>query len=72
MKSVHIRTSSGPHFPTFGHSLSLRIQSECREIRTRITPNMDTYLRNDSLRFRANAPISFSAFQYSAVFAAPV
>ena len=72
VKSVHIRTSSGPHFPTFGHSLSLRIQSECREIRTRITPNMDTYLRNDSLRFRANAPISFSAFQYSAVFAAPV
>ena len=39
---------SGPHFPTFGlntgrYSLSFRIQSKCGEMRTRITPNTDTF-----------------------------
>ena len=48
VKSVRIRSYSGPHFPAFGlnterYSVSLRIQSECRKTRTRITPNTDTF-----------------------------
>ena len=44
MKSVRIRSYSGPHFPAFGlntkkYSVSLRIQSECGKMRTRIAPN---------------------------------
>ena len=47
-KSVHIRSYSGLYFPAFGpnkerYGVSLRIQSECRKIRTRITPNTDTF-----------------------------
>ena len=47
-KSVPIRSSSGLYFPAFGlnterYSVSLRIQFECGEIRTRITPNTDTF-----------------------------
>ena len=47
--SVHIRSYSGPYFsPPFGLNtdrcfVSLRIKSECRKIRTRITLNMDTF-----------------------------
>ena len=46
--SVHIRSYSGPDFPTFKldtekYSVSLRIQSECGKIWTRITPNTDTF-----------------------------
>ena len=42
-KSVRIRSYSGPYFLVFGlnaerYSVSLRIQSECGELRTRITP----------------------------------
>ena len=37
VKSVYIRSYSGPHFP------SLRIRSECGKMRTRITPNTDTF-----------------------------
>ena len=48
VKSVRIRSYSGPHFPAFGlnkerYSVSLRIQSACLKYRTRITPNMDTF-----------------------------
>ena len=39
-KSVRIRSFSGPYFPAFG---SLLIQSKCRKIRTRKTPNRDTF-----------------------------
>ena len=47
-KSVRIRSYSGPYFPTFGlnterYGVYLRIQSEFGEIRTRITPNTDTF-----------------------------
>ena len=38
VKSVRIRSYSGPYFPAFG----LNIQSECGKIRTRIIPNTDT------------------------------
>ena len=48
MKSVRIRSYSGPHFPVFGlnverYSVSLRIQSECGKMQARITPNTDTF-----------------------------
>ena len=47
VKSVHIRSFSGPYSPAFGlnteiYFLNLRIQSECGKIRTTETPNMDT------------------------------
>ena len=46
--SVRIWSYSGPHFPAFGlhtkkYSVSLRIQSEYRKKRTRITLNTDTF-----------------------------
>ena len=48
VESVHIRSFSGLHFPAFElnmeiHGLNLRIQSECGKIRTRKTPNTDTF-----------------------------
>ena len=48
VKSVRVRSYSSPHFPAFGlhmekYSVSLSIQSDCGKIRTRITPNMDTF-----------------------------
>ena len=39
VKSFGIRSFSGPYFPTFG----LNVQSECGKIRTRTTPNADTF-----------------------------
>ena len=48
VKSVRIRSYSGPYFPAFGlnterYKVSLRIQSECGKIRTRITRDTDTF-----------------------------
>ena len=48
VKRVRIRSYSGPYFPAFGlnterYRVSLRIQSECGKIRTRTTPNTDTF-----------------------------
>ena len=48
VKCVRIWSYSGPHFPTFGlntkrQGVSLRIQSESGKMRTRITPNTDTF-----------------------------
>ena len=47
-KCVGIRSYSGPYCPAFGlnmerYGVSLRNQSKCGKIRTRITPNMDTF-----------------------------
>ena len=47
-KSVRIRSYSGPYFPACRlnaetYSVSLRLQSECGKIRTRITPNTNTF-----------------------------
>ena len=49
-KNFRIRSYSGPYFPPFGlntvrYSVSLLIQSESGKIRTRITPNMDTFMQ---------------------------
>ena len=48
LKSVRLWNFSGPYFPAFGlnterYEVSLRIQSECRKIRTRKIPNMDIF-----------------------------
>ena len=48
VKIVGIRSFSGPYFPAFGrnterYSVSLRIRSECRKIRTRKSPNTGTF-----------------------------
>ena len=40
VKSIRIRSYSGPHFPAFG--LNIIFQSECGKILTRINPN--TYM----------------------------
>ena len=47
-KIVCIRSYSGLYCPAFGpkterYSVSLRIQSECKKIRTRITTDTDTF-----------------------------
>ena len=47
-EKICIRSYSGPHFLAFGlnmerYVVSLSIQSECRKIRTGITPNMDNF-----------------------------
>ena len=46
--SIRIWSYSGPYFPAFGlnterYSVSLGIRSECGKMRTRITPNTDTF-----------------------------
>ena len=48
VKSVRIRSYFGPHFPIFElnterYGVSLRIQSDCGKMRTRITPNTNTF-----------------------------
>ena len=46
VKSVRIWSYSGPHFPVFGlntERYSLRTQSECGKMRTRVTSNTDTF-----------------------------
>ena len=48
VKSVYIRSFSGLYFPVFGlnteiYGENFRIQSECGKIRTRKTPNGDTF-----------------------------
>ena len=48
VKSVRIRSYSGPHFPTFGlnterYSISLCIQSKCGKMRTKITANTENF-----------------------------
>ena len=48
VKSVRIRSYSGPYFLAFGlnkerDSVYFRIQFECGKLRTRVTPNTDTF-----------------------------
>ena len=48
VKSVRIWNYSSPYYPEFGlnmerYSISRCIELECRKIRTRITPYMDTF-----------------------------
>ena len=44
VKSARIWVFSGPHFPAFKlNTERYGVQSECGKIRTRITPNMETF-----------------------------
>ena len=43
VKSVRIRSYSGPYFPVFGLNTERYISSEWGKIRTRISPNTDTF-----------------------------
>ena len=48
VKGLRFRSFSGPYFPAFGlnteiYSVNLRIQFVCGKIRTRKTPNTDTF-----------------------------
>ena len=57
VKSVHIRSYSGPYFPAFElnterYGVFLRIHSEFGKMRTRITPNMDTFHAVHFIHFR--------------------
>ena len=59
VKRVHIRSFSGPCFPVFGlnteiYSLNLRIQSECRKIRTRKSSVFGYFSRSDVTFLRAS------------------
>ena len=64
VKSVRIRSYSGPHFSAFElnterYGVSLRIQSQCWKMPTRITPNTDTFYAKFSilrLFMRTNIP----------------
>ena len=57
VKSVRICSYSGTYFPVSGlnterYGVCFCIHSECGKIRTRITPNTDTFLRNVAHRFK--------------------
>ena len=74
MKNVHIWGYSGLHFPAFGlntesYFVSLCIQLEYGKMRTRVTPNMDTFYAAKETQFVENKgkkekiiPIKFSTF----------
>ena len=56
VKTICIRSYSGPYFPSFvlnteSYGVSLRIQPECGKIRTRVTPHKGTFLRSVQQRF---------------------
>ena len=81
VNSVPIRSYSGPYFPALGlntemYFVSLRIQFECGKIRSRITPNTDTfYVVCDTgmLRFLNCMFLYFHAeFQFSGIFSSYV
>ena len=62
VKSVHIRSYSGPHFPAF--RMNTEIETEYGKMRTRITPNTDTfYAGNASIRRFKNHTTILSFFQ---------
>ena len=65
VKSVRIRSFSGPYFPAFGlnteiFSANLCIQYERGEVRTRKTPNTDTFYAMNP--FQTNASTHFAFF----------
>ena len=70
VKSVRIWSYSAPHFPAFElntkrYSISLRIPSKCRKIRTRINPNTDTFYAvclTASMHYKLRCLNLFTAF----------
>ena len=82
VKNIRIRCYSGPHFPAFGlnteryrlykyrdteYFVSLRIHSDCGEIRTRITPNTDTFYAV-TMKRKINLGIFFVSFCIASYF----
>ena len=64
VKNVRIRSYSGPHFPAFGliterYGVSLRMQSKYVKMRTRITPNKDTF---HAVLCSNTMPVRFESF----------
>ena len=82
MKSVRIRSYSGPHFSAFGlnterYCVSLHIQSKCGKMPTRKTPNTDLFyaVKANTITYRKSFLFPkemefnlFSAFPCLAVF----
>ena len=70
VKSVRIRSFSGPYFPAFGvkmvrYSVSLRIQYKREKMRTRKTSNTDTFhVVNNSRTVAFPLEIFFYYFSY--------
>ena len=81
VKSVRIRSYSGLDFPAFGlntegYGVSLCIQSECRRMRTIITPNTDTFyavviLQTGNILLMCDAWIALSKSGYVMLDIAP-
>ena len=72
VKGVSIRSYSGPHFPAFilnteKYGVSLRIHSKYVKIRTRTTPNMDTFHAwiSPDLYFSTESLITYFLVTYS-------
>ena len=79
VKSVHIRRFFGPHFPTFGlnterYFVSLRIQSKCGKIRTRKSPNTDTFhtVRFFQIIYRYTTLMPINPFHATVLFLYPL
>ena len=60
VKIVRIRSFSGPYFPAFG----LNIQSEYGKIRTRKTPNMDTFQEVTELNTKFVVSLALESTSY--------
>ena len=72
VKSVLIRTFSGPYFPTFGlnterQSVSLCIQSEYGKMRIRKTPNTNTFHAVSKAAIREQGRVSLGGIVQTAV-----
>ena len=70
VKTVGIRSYSRPCLPAFGlnterYSISLRIQSKCGNMRTRITPNKDTFC---AVKYKNHSFITVHSFIFSHLF----
>ena len=65
LKSVYIRSYSGPYFPAFGlnterYGVSFRIQSKCGEIRTKIVVLYGDFWRKRGRAFPNFEPLKNS------------
>ena len=59
IKSVLIRSFFSPYFLAFGlYSVRIRIQSECGKIRTRKTPNTDSFYAVKSYKYKHSKHVS--------------
>ena len=77
VKIVCIRSFSGPHFPAFGlnseiYRVNLRIQSKCRKMRTRKTPNTDTFytakIPSKLVKFSVNVIYAYLTYIFNVIY----